>query len=101
MRRVVLAVLLVVCLNPPILAQDEDANNCHDPKAWADWQERVDKHPHDQELQVLHALWMGLCIKVEMGAISLTDAITIFEQARQGLIQQHREQNQGKKPPPL
>ncbi len=59
----------------------------------------MDEHPHDQDLQVLHALWMGLCFKVETGAISLADAISIFENARRTLIQQRREQSQGKKPP--
>lgn len=34
----------------------EVPDNCHKQQAWADWQERVRKHPEDQELQVLHAL---------------------------------------------
>ncbi len=99
MRRAVLVVLLVLYLCPPTLAQEEDSNNCHDPAAWTDWQERVDEHPHDQDLQVLHALWMGLCFKVETGAVPLADTISIFENARHGLIQKRREQSQGKKPP--
>jgi hypothetical protein len=103
MRRVVLAVLLVGCLCSPTLAQnkeDKDANNCHDQDAWTDWQERADRLAHDEEIQVLHALWMGLCFKVERGDIGFTEAERIFESARQTFIQQRREQNRGKKPPP-
>jgi exonuclease VII small subunit len=62
-----------------------------------DWQERVNTHPDDQEVQVLHALWMGLCFKVETGDLALDDAITIFENARSTLIQQRQEENRAKK----
>jgi len=99
MTRAVLVFLLVLCLFPSIFAQEGDSNNCHDPAAWTDWQERVNTHPDDQEVQVLHALWMGLCFKVEAGDIALDDAITIFENARHTLIQKRQEENQGKKPP--
>jgi hypothetical protein len=99
MRRAVLVVLLVLGLFPPTFAQEEDSNNCHDPAAWTDWQERVNKHPDDQELQVLHALWMGLCFKVDTGALPFTDAITIFENAHNILIQKRQEESQGKQQP--
>jgi hypothetical protein len=98
MRRVVCIVLLILSLCSPTLAQEDDGNNCHDPAAWMDWQERVDKHQQDQELQVLHALWMGLCFKVEKGDIGFDEAVSIFENARKTLIQQRREERQGKKP---
>jgi hypothetical protein len=62
-----------------------------------DWQERVNTHPDDQEVQVLHALWMGLCFKVKTGDLALDDAITIFENARSTLIQQRQEENRAKK----
>src|SRR5262249_22591757 len=67
MTRAMPAFLLVLWLFPPVFAQDDDSNNCHDPAARTDWQERVNTHPEDQEVQVLHALWMGLCFKVEAG----------------------------------
>ena len=98
MRRAVLVVLLVLSLCSPTLAQEEAGNNCRDPAAWKDWQERVAKLPHDQELRVLHARWMGLCFKVERGDIGFDEAASIFENARNILIQQRREQSQDKKP---
>ena len=59
----------------------------------------MDKHSHDQELQVLYALWMGLCFKAERGDIDFEEAVSIFENARNTLIKQRREENQDKKPP--
>jgi hypothetical protein len=86
MRRAVLVVLLVLSLCPPTIAQEEEGNNCHDPTAWKDWQERADQHLQDEELQVLHALWIGLCFKVERGDLGFDEAVSIFESARQSLI---------------
>lgn len=90
MRRSLLFLLLLVPL--PLLAAEKEQNHCHDPSAWQDWEERTAKNPDDVELQTLHALWMGLCIKVEQGAIEFERAIGIFERAREALIQQRREQ---------
>jgi hypothetical protein len=91
---------LVVCfvcllaMSPP--TEQEEKNNCHDPAAWADWNERVTKYPDDKELQVLHALWIGLCVKVEKGEISFDDAMATFENARNALIQKRREERREK-----
>ena len=49
------------------------------------------KHPEDIELQTLHALWLGLCQKVERGEVTAAQAIDIFEKARQTLVQQRQE----------
>lgn len=46
---------------------------------------------------MLHALWMGLCFKVEAGDIPLDEAISIFENARHTVIQQRQEENRAKK----
>jgi hypothetical protein len=74
--------LLVSLLPLALPAQAPPTNNCHDPAAWAGWEATVTKHPEDVELQTLHALWMGLCIKVERGDLALEEAMTIFENAR-------------------
>ena len=77
-----------------LLANEKDVNNCHDPSAWSDWEARTAKHLEDMELQTLHALWMGLCVKGEQGAIAFEQAMVIFERVRGALIQQRREQRQ-------
>lgn len=38
------------------------------------------------EIQALHALWMGLCLKVEAHALTENRANNIFENARESLL---------------
>ena len=57
--------LLAVCSPRGLWAADKEVNHCHDPQAWAQWNETVAKSPEDMELQFLHALWLGLSLKVE------------------------------------
>jgi hypothetical protein len=98
MVRVAVFVFFTLC-SACLAFAEEASNNCHDPASWADWEERVAKHPQDQELHLLHALWMGLCVKVEKGDIPFAEAIDIFENARETLIQQRQEQHRLKKNP--
>ena len=92
MRRLLSCCILLLLAPLTLLAEEQDPNNCHDPSAWRDWEERAAKHPDDIELQTLHALWMGLCMKVERGDIEFAHATGIFERAREALIQQRRKQ---------
>jgi hypothetical protein len=97
--RLIRALLLATLFSFPSQAQEKEKNHCDDSAAWADWDARAQRHPEDQELQLLHALWMGLCFKVERGEIALGEAISIFEQARGTLMQKRREEHQQQKPP--
>ena len=99
MRHCIFLFLFLLCCSCPAVAQEQESNNCQDPAAWTDWQERVSQHPEDQELHLLHDLWMGLCIKVEKGEVPLADAISLFEQARHTLIQQRQTEKRAKKSP--
>lgn len=79
----------------------ESANYCHDNKSWKEWDALVEKNPNDTEVQALHALRIGLCVKVDKGGITLERATEIFESAREAIIQkrkddQKREQNKQK-----
>jgi hypothetical protein len=51
----------------------------------------VEKNPNDMEVQALHALRIGLCIKVDRGGITLDQATEIFESAREAIIQKRKE----------
>src|SRR5437867_5605930 len=72
---------LVLLFAGSVPAQEQAPNNCHNPASWADWDARVTQHPADTELQTLHALWLGLCLKVDRGEVTLGEATTLFEQA--------------------
>lgn len=91
MSRVVVFFLLTVGLVCSAFAEDA-TTNCHDPASWADWNARAAQHPEDTALQTLHALWMGLCLKVEQGGLTLEEAITIFERARRTLVKERTEE---------
>src|SRR5262245_56533711 len=91
MRRVLLLVWSMACLTSLVLAEDV-TNNCHDPTAWADWEEKAAQYPHDTEFQRLHVLWKRLCGKVEAGDLSFEDAMSIFERAREQAIEQRRQE---------
>ena len=48
------------CLYP---AYSQEPNYCHDKQAWQEWDALVAKYPHDMDIQMLHAVRIGLCKK--------------------------------------
>jgi|LGVD01.1.fsa_nt_gb hypothetical protein len=72
----------------------ESDNYCEDPESWKEWDALVQKHPNDMDIQTLHALRIGLCIKIQRGSISLDDATKLFEDAHQLVIQKKQHQQQ-------
>jgi hypothetical protein len=69
----------------------EPPNYCQSPESWAEWQELIARHPHDRGMQTLHALRLGICLKVERGEISLDEGTAIFEDVRAAIIAQRQE----------
>lgn len=69
----------------------ESQNYCHDEKSWKEWDTLVEKSPNDMEVQALHGLRIGLCVKVDRGGITLDQATEIFESAREAIIQKRKE----------
>ncbi len=65
---------------------------CRDPDAIADWNAMLEKYPGSDDWQRLHALWLGLCHKVEAGSIDLKRAIDLFEAERSATIRRMRRQ---------
>lgn len=96
--------ILAMLLSCPLAFADdqipkaEPENYCKDPDSWAQWDTLIAKHPNDKDVQTLHALRIGLCIKIDQGTITLKDAIDLFDRAHDMVIQKKfAEQNQGKK----
>ncbi len=82
-----LSLILVYCG----LVSAESENYCHDKESWKEWDALVEKNPNDTEVQALHALRIGLCVKVDRGEITLDKATDIFESAREAIIQKRKE----------
>ena len=91
MMRWLVILLLLGCTAAAASDNSEPANYCQNPESWAEWQELLAKHPDDRGLQTLHALRLGICLKVERVEITLDEGTAIFEDARRSLIAQKEE----------
>jgi hypothetical protein len=96
--------ILVLFLSFPLafaaepIPKAESENYCKDPASWAQWDALIAKYPNDKDVQTLHALRVGLCIKIEQGTITIQDAINLFDRAHKMVIREKlAEQNKGKK----
>ena len=71
---------------PAIAAEDY----CSDPESWEEWEELIEKYPNDSDIQALHALRIGLCLKVERGDLTVEQGTDIFEKARKAILEKKR-----------
>jgi len=62
---------------------EEPTNYCKDPQSWVEWNDLVEKYSDDEDIQILHALRIGLCAKIEQGSITFELANRIFHRAHQ------------------
>jgi len=88
----IILVLLGFALHPARAEESpEPPNYCHSPESWAEWDQLLAQHPHDRGLHTLHALRLGICLKVDRGEITLDDGTALFEEARTALRVQQLE----------
>jgi len=74
--------LLLLILLFTLSAQAQEANYCHDSESWKEWDALVEKYPGNMDIQMLHAVRIGLCKKIEDKTIS-------FETAREAFNELH------------
>ncbi|MDX1295273.1 MAG: hypothetical protein R3302_03345 [Sulfurimonadaceae bacterium] len=80
-----LAVFLLLPLI--VLAVDEyDTKWCHDHSEHMKWEMLVQDNPDNDGIQALHALWLGLCIKVDAKQITTSKANEIFNSSRAAFL---------------
>jgi len=92
MRRVILIFSIVILCSFPAFAQD---NYCKDKESWKEWDELVQKYPHHMDIQMLHAVRIGFCKKIEDGTISFETARDAFNRLHETVIKKaKKEQNQ-------
>jgi hypothetical protein len=65
----------------------DDSTFCNDPAMWEHFDAMVAENPNDVPLQILHALKIGLCVKISQGSISTGAAITLFNDVVDSLIE--------------
>jgi len=73
---------------------EKPKNYCKDPNSWVEWEDLIEKYPGDVDIQLLHALRIGLCIKIEKGSISFEKANRIFNRAHEIVILKKKEEKE-------
>lgn len=69
---------MVLLLSSLPLYADDDSTFCNNSQAWDHINAMVEKEPNDIPLQILHALKIGLCVKLDQNSISSPEAINLF-----------------------
>ncbi len=64
----------------------EEKNYCNDADANMKWEALIKEYPDDMGLHALHALRLGLCLKVGKGDISIDEAKEIFKNVKKAFI---------------
>lgn len=107
MRNMMLVAPLLLLLLVPgsvaataIATETTNRTYCDDEETRRDWEQHTANSPDDRELQMLHALWLGLCVKVQRHGFATDEAIHIFEDLRRTVIEQRREHNAVKEQKP-
>ena len=87
--------IFLILLSSPCFAgsSEESINYCKDPASWKEWNELLKKHPQDDAIYALYATRRGLCTMVESRMIDLNRATRIFEDIRDSLIENYRDQS--------
>ena len=86
--RFIISLVLILFLASQFAVAKE--NYCTDPESWKEWEALVRKYPNDLDLHYLHALRIGLCVKVERGELTVEQATHIFERARDAIIEKKK-----------
>jgi len=94
MKKLIIVLFLIV-FTVPVFAQDE--NFCTDKESWKEWNKLVQKYPQDMDVQMLHAVRIGFCIKIEEGTISFEMANDIFNKLHESVIKKSKEQQEQNK----
>jgi hypothetical protein len=97
MKKTVLIVALLLFLAWP--AHSDDSKFCNDPPHWEHFNSMVADDPENIPLQILHALKIGLCVKIEQNSISTEEAIGLFYDMIDTVIEKvdEAEKQEGKK----
>ena len=96
MTKRIAGILLIIALvfsSFPGFAE-EPTNYCLDKESWKEWEALVKKYPNDKDVQTLHALRIGLCLKVEQGSITFEQATDIFNRAHEMVIQRTKSEQE-------
>ena len=84
-------IILLLCLllpNPAFASNVYDNDYCKDPVELQKWANLIVKNPDSDAIVALHAMWIGLCVKVEAHNLTTVRANKIFDDLRAALIEE-------------
>ena len=93
-----LIIVLALVFSASLAYTEEQENYCLDKESWKEWEALVQKYPNDEDVQTLHALRLGLCVKIEQGSITFEMAREIFNRAHEMVIQKTKSERERKGP---
>ena len=94
MNKIIIIILTLLLCSFPLYAE---TNFCYDSESWEQWNKITKKNPNDIPLQILHALRIGLCVKVEQNSITFEEATDLFNDMYYNLLDQKGEEERTKK----
>lgn len=71
-------IVLILCFGTVAWADDIGEKFCSDQKVWDHFNNMVEEYPNDMSVQILHALKVGLCVKIQNNSISPSEAVDLF-----------------------
>ncbi len=88
--------LILLSSGTAVSEQPDEYNNeyCRDPEEIARWQRILEDNRGNDNVQALHALWLGLCVKVEPRQLTVDRANEIFEKARTAVMETFPENDE-------
>ena len=93
MKNIILLFCLLL-LTFAFAADDYDNGYCKDPVELQKWANMLEKDPGSDALAAIHALWIGLCVKVETHNLTTQRANKIFEDFKWGIIESNQAQEE-------
>ena len=94
MKKVIIIIVILFFCSFPLYAE---TNFCHDPETWKQWNKIAKKNPNDIPLQILHALRIGLCVKIEKNSITFEEATDLFNDMYYDMLDKIDEEERLKK----
>ncbi len=88
--RKILIVLSIIFIFSSVYAQDQ--NYCHDEQSREEWNQLVLKYPNSRDEQILHAVRIGLCKKIDKGSISFKVARDAFNHMHEMIIERAQQE---------
>lgn len=97
LNKIACILLILAIIAPcPFIVAEEPENYCKDKESWKEWDELIAKYPNDMDIQTLHALRIGLCVKIERGTITFQQANDIFNHAHEMVIRKKASEQKKK-----